>query len=40
MKTEDFQSLRGLSGDPDQTPPRFRRRFAIKVRRSLVKISG
>lgn len=40
MKADDLSSLRGLPGDPDQSPPGFRRRFVIRVRRSLAVMRG
>lgn len=40
MNSNELQSLEGLPGDPDRSLPGFRRRFEIKVRRSLAKVSG
>jgi hypothetical protein len=40
MRAQQFRSLEALPGDPDQAPPGFRRRFAIKLRRSFARVKG
>jgi hypothetical protein len=40
MRAEELQSLEALPGDPDQAPIGFRRRFALKLRRSFNQLKG